>query len=347
MVVKEGSMGYLLVKMPWSGKGCEVEVNELELVVSPCTDRISPSGDETCGSDNNDDHRIKYSSTRTENEMADDALKSTSMDVHEGVKTIAKMIKWLLTSFHVKIANIIVAFDPSLEDVEKKTECHHALVLRISEIQCGTSLSEDGDSNVDVLGISQLTNFVKFHGAVLEFLKIDNEDNQLSSPPVLGSKKATCSIMTGEQGGFGGNVKLSIPWKNGSLDICKVDADVYVDPIVLRFQPSTVKWLLHSWETFKNTGKASTNNNLRGSSQLSCHSPASVPVMDATSETITGHGSLPADCSSLTQPESPTEDLHPAPHLISDWVPFSTHISHKDSIQELDFGARQVLLSIF
>lgn len=360
LVVKEGSIGYLLVKMPWSGKGCEVEVNELELVVSPCTDKVSTNGDETCGPDDIDSSHLKYSSTRTEHEIADDALKSTLMDVHEGVKTIAKMVKLLLTSFHVKITNAIVAFDPSLDKEEKKTECHSALVLRISEIQCGTSLSEDADSNVDVLGISQLTNFVKFHGAVLELLKIDHEDKQLSFPhvsgagcsePILGSNKATCPVMTGEQGGFGGNVKLSIPWKNGSLDIRKVDADVYVDPIVLRFQPSTIKWLLHSWDTIKHLdkdGKGCMNHNLKGSAELNstllCQSSRSVSV---TNEMITGHGCLPADCSSLTQQEPLTEALLLASHLISDWVPFSAHINHKDGVQELDFGARQVLFFFF
>lgn len=129
-MVKEGSIGYLLVKMPWSGKGCEVELNELELVVAPCTDRISTTEDETCGSVDNDNCHFRYNSTRTEHEIADDALKSTLVDVHEGVKTIAKMVKWLLTSFHVKITNIIVAFDPSLDNEEKKANCHHTLVLQ-------------------------------------------------------------------------------------------------------------------------------------------------------------------------------------------------------------------------
>lgn len=346
-MVKEGSIGYLLVKMPWSGKGCEVELNELELVVAPCTDRISTTEDETCGSVDNDNCHFRYNSTRTEHEIADDALKSTLVDVHEGVKTIAKMVKWLLTSFHVKITNIIVAFDPSLDNEEKKANCHHTLVLRISEIQCGTSLSEDVGSSVDVLGISQLTNFVKFHGAVLELLKIDNDDNQLSfqhvskvgcGEPVLGSNRTTCPVITGKQDGFGGNIKLSIPWKNGSLDIRKVDADICVDPVVLRFQPSTIKWLLQSWETLKklnNDGKGCRSNNLRGPAQLnSTLCPSTLDsVNNVTSGTITGHGSLPTEGVSLTHPE-------PLTHLISDWVPFSTHLSHKDGIQELDFGAR-------
>lgn len=360
IMIKEGSIGYLLIKMPWSGKGCEVEVNGLELVVSPCLDKMSTSEDETCGMDNSNNHHHGYSSTRTEHGISDDAEKLASMDVHEGVKTIAKMIKWLLTSFHVTVTNVIVAFDPSVDNVENKTHCHHTLVLQISEIQCGTSLSEDADLNVDVLGISQLTNFVKFHGAVIELLQIDNEDFYFQhessagcDEPVLGSNIATCPVMTGNKGGFSGSIKLSIPWKNGSLDICKVDAVAHVDPIVLRFQPSSIKWLLQSWETLKNlnkNGKGCTNHNVRGSAQLNStllrHSSTSVSIGSASSEIITADGSLSAEYASLIQPETLAEDLLPAANVISDWVPLSTHTSHnKDGIQELDFGARLVLLS--
>lgn len=355
LMVKEGSIGYLLVRMPWNGKGCQVEVNGLELVISPCRDKIPTSGDETRVFDDNDSHHLKYSSPRTEQDRGDDSLKSSLMDVHEGVKTIAKMVKWLLTSFHVKIENVIVAYDPSLDQSEKKTEYHNTLVLRISEIECGTCLSEDADSSFDVLGISRLTNFVRFHGAIFELLKID-EDDCASSPhalgegcgePSLGSNKATCPVMTGKKDGFGGDVKLSIPWKNGSLDICKVEADLSVDPIVLRFQPSTIKWLLCAWENYKNLerdGEVCTSQNTRGSVQLKssslCHLSNSIPVTSGTNEVITGHGSLPDDFSNLTWPESHTEALVPESHLISNWVPFSGDINHKDGIKELDFGAR-------
>lgn len=354
IMVKEGSIGYLLVKMPWSGKGCEVEVNELELVVSPCIGRTATSEDEVCCSDvGNDNCEIKYNSNRTKNEIGDDAMKSISMDVHEGVKTIAKMIKWLLSSFHVKVTNVIVAFDPTLDSDEgKEMDCHRTLVLRVSEIECGTSLSEDTESNVDVLGISQLTNFVKFDGAVLEILKIDNENKHKLEAGCgeagFGSNKSMCPVMTGKQGGFGGNIKLTIPWKNGSLDICKVDADVCVDPVVLKFQPSTIEWLLKSWGTLKNLNKdvkGCEDHNLREpshlNSALSCPSSTSISIANATGDMITGHRSLPADCASLTQPEDPEslEAVLPAANLISNWVPFSTHLNHKDGIQEPDFGA--------
>ncbi|KAF7840851.1 Autophagy-related protein 2 [Senna tora] len=277
-MIKEGSIGYLLIKMPWSGQGCQVEVNGLELVISPCTDKIPTGGDETLVFDDNDNHHLKYSSTRTEQDVIDDTLKSSLMDVHEGVKTIAKMVKWLLTSFHVKIENVIVAYDPSLDKNDKKTECHRTLVLRISEIECGTCLSEDSDSSADVLGISRLTNFVRFQGAILELLNIDEDDASESSPegyrePFLGSNKVTCPVMTGKKDGF----------------------NVSVDPIVLRFQPSTVKWLLCAWKSYKNlekNGGVCMSQDSRGSVQLKStyHSSNSVSVTCGSNESITGHG---------------------------------------------------------
>lgn len=361
-MVKEGSIGYLLIKMPWSAKGCQVEVNGLEIVISPCTNKIPTGGDETCVVDGNDNHHLKYSSTWTEQDLADDSLKSSLMDVHEGVKTIAKMVKSFLTSFHVKIENVIAAYDPSLDKGEKKTECQSTLVLRISEIECGTCLSGDADSSADVLGISCLTNFVRFRGAIVELLKIDDDDNSAFSPhilgagcdePVSGSKKATCPVMTGKKEGFGGDVKLSIPWKNGSLDIRKVDADVSVDPVVLRFQSSTIKWLLCAWESYKNLKKdqeVCINPHTKGSAQLKstlCDSSNSVSVSCSTSEVTAGHGNLTNDFSNLILPEPLTEALVPESHLISDWVPFSADINRKDGAQELDFGARYVHCPFF
>ncbi|XP_028765818.1 autophagy-related protein 2 isoform X2 [Neltuma alba] len=298
--------------------------------------------DETCVVGNNDNGRLQHGSTSNDQE-------SSLMDVHEGVKTIAKMVKVLLTSFNVKIENAIVAYDPSLDEGDKKTDCHRTLVLRISEIECGTCLSEDADSNADVLGISWLTNFVRFQGATFELLKIDEDDTCASSScelgagcgePVLGSTKAACPVMTGKKEGFGGEVKISIPWKSGCLDIQRVDAVVSVDPLVLTLQLSTIKWLLRAWESYNNlekNGQVCTNHNSKGYAQLKsttlCSSSNSVSVSSAD------YHSFLDDSSNLTSLEPHTESLVPESRLISNWVPRSADINNKDGIQELDFGA--------
>ncbi|KAA8545884.1 hypothetical protein F0562_020665 [Nyssa sinensis] len=259
VIVKEGSIGSLLVTMPWKGKGCQIEVDELELVLAPCGVNNSQVGSETyipCQEGNNtmshDLENLKY-------EMMDNSVTSAPVDVHEGVKTIAKMVKWLLTSFHVKVKRVIVAFDPCLGEEKYMGFCK-TLVFRITEAECGTCISEDVNSNnnvtVDtVLGFSRLTNFIKFQGAILEFLQMDSIDNQTPSPCSSGTTfgewfsgccplTATTPIVTGDRGGFSGTLKLSIPWKNGSLDIRKVDADACIDPLEVHHETSSADFCL-------------------------------------------------------------------------------------------------------
>ncbi|PPD78601.1 hypothetical protein GOBAR_DD24471 [Gossypium barbadense] len=358
LVIKEGSIGSLLVKMPWKGKGCQVEVDELELLLAPCSEDHLSSADETCSS-NDDGNDYNYTDLgKFSNEMA--GSHRNPDNVHEGVKTIAKMVKWFLTSFNVKIKKLIVAFDPSLEKGEE-LGFHRTLVLRISEIECGTCVSEDaslGDEDRDhsFLGISQLTNFVKFHGAALELLQMEDVDNKSCASHTSGmtfSGLQSCSpsnaairILSGKGGGFSGNLKLSIPWKNGSLDIRKVDADVSIDPVELRFQPSIIKWFLLSWETCKKFDKVEksmhyeTADSIYLNSNSQFQSPAHASAMAVIDEVVENHGRLSADCTSLRVQESVDEVLLPGSRFIPNWVPISIGKNKRDRVgEEADFGA--------
>lgn len=339
--------------MPWKGKGCEVEVDELEIVLAPSRDNDLQVGSETCSGspEGNNDRQSDFG--HFGDGIADNAAKGTSNDVHEGVKMIAKMVKWFLTSFHIKIKKLIVAFDPCLESDESKTRSCGTLVLRISETECGTCLSEDAGATSDrraesFLGISRLTNFVKFQGAVVELLHMDDVGRITNSP-----SKATTPIMTWRGGGFSGNVKLSIPWKNGSLDIRKVDADVSIDPIELKIQPSTMKWLLQSWDTCKKLEKDRQDS-------LSCKSPDS-PCMNSSSHfqslptashAIATEKAIPIcqsysnNFSSFDGQELASETMWPTSHLIMDWVPSPAKKNEKEIIQEVDLGARLVFLFV-
>ncbi|MBA0614169.1 hypothetical protein Godav_014496 [Gossypium davidsonii] len=359
LVIKEGSIGSLLVKMPWKGKGCLVEVDELELLLAPCSEDRLSSADETCSS-NDDGNDYNYTDLgKFSNEMAGSPRNPDN--VHEGVKTIAKMVKWFLTSFNVKIKKLIVAFDPSIEKGEK-LGFHRTLVLRISEIECGTCVSEDaglGDEGRDhsFLGISQLTNFVKFHGAALELLQMEDVDNKSCASHTSGmtfSGLQSCSpsnaairILSGKGGGFSGNLKLSIPWKNGSLDIRKVDADVSIDPVELRFQPSIIKWFLLSWETCKKFDKVEksmhyeTADSIYLNSNSQFQSPAHASAMAVIDEVVENHGRFSADCTSLHVQESVDEVLLPGSRFIPNWVPISVGKNKGDRVgEEADFGAR-------
>ncbi|KAE8668110.1 B3 domain-containing protein [Hibiscus syriacus] len=330
LVLKEGSIGSLLVKMPWKGKGCQVEVDELELLLAPCleNDHLSRA-DEPCSS-NDDGNYYNFSDLgKFSNEM--EGSPRNPDNVHEGVKTIAKMVKWFLTSFNVKIKRLIVAFDPSLENVEK-LGFRRTLVLRISETEYGTCVSEDAGLVDEArahsfLGISQLTNFVKFHGAALELLQMEDVDDQ-----------------AWKGGGFSGNLKLSIPWKNGSLDIRKVDADVSIDPVDLRFQPSIIKWLLLSWETFKNFDKVGKNSMHRETTDSVCLNSnsqfqSSASAMIVIDKVTKNQGRFSAGYTSLNVRESVDETGLPGSHFIPNWVPISVGKNKQDVGEEADFGA--------
>ncbi|KAA8536189.1 hypothetical protein F0562_028667 [Nyssa sinensis] len=356
VIVKEGSIGSLLVTMPWKGKGCQIEVNELELVLAPCGVKSSQIGSETCIPSQDDNYSVAHDLGKLKHEMVDGAVTSTSMDVHEGVKTIAKMVKWLLTSFHVKVKRVIIAFDPCLGG-EKQTGFCKTLVLRITEVECGTCISEDVNSNSNVtvdtfLGLSRLTNFVKFQGAILEFLQMDRVENQIPLPCTSGStfdewfagcrqSNATTPIVNGERGGFSGTLKLSIPWRNGSVDIPKVDVDACIDPLELNFQPSTITWFLYLWEIFKDLGKNNegpvyykTTESVYFNASSHCHS-STVGSVIATDKVHLNHETSSPDFCSLMGKE-----LLPGSHLISDWVSSSVSKNKKDRTEEEpDFGA--------
>lgn len=369
VMIKEGSIGSLLVKMPWKGKGCQVELDELELVLAPCWDNKSRDVDESCSTSQDDNNGMQWDTGQFGHDGAGNPSKFTPNDVHEGVKIIAKMVKWFLTSFHVKIKKLIVAYDPCIEKNENKVESHATLVLRISEIGCGTCVSEDPSSDSDArvesfLGINRLTNFVKFEGAILELVDVDAVNHQPGSLHTSGTPSgevpsgcipsdATTPIISWKRGGFSGNIKLSIPWKDGSLDIRKVDADVCIDPIELKFQPRTIKWFLLSWETYLKIDndrmshtlyKPTDSVYLNVSSQF--RSSANVPAVIPADEMIPIRGSYSSSFPSFNSQESVSEAVLPASHLITDWVPFPVNTNQKHGIEEVDLGARLVYPSV-
>uniref|UniRef100_A0A2P2KFT1 Autophagy-related protein 2 n=1 Tax=Rhizophora mucronata TaxID=61149 RepID=A0A2P2KFT1_RHIMU len=362
VIIKEGSIGSLLVKMPWKTKGFRVEVDELEIVVAPIPKNSSPSREDDSSASHATKDQMHGDIGKTLHDTGKDPVKSNIANVHEGVKAIAEMIKVFLTSFHVKVKKLIMAFEPYLEENQRKIGCCRTLVLRISEAECGTCVSEDTNLSSDggvksFLGISRLTNFVNFQGATVELLQVDDVDVQTCSPCGSGSSlgelfsgscqsHSTTPIATGKKGGLSGNLTLSIPWKNGSLDIRKVDADVNIDPLELRFEPSTIKWFLILWETYKNlirhggaNGHYKPTESVYFNSASHFGSSACFPAMLAADKGIPVRGGF-SSASSLSGTEAMSEAMLHGSHLIHDWVPNSVKESEKDGApKELDLGA--------
>ncbi|KAK4487321.1 hypothetical protein RD792_006063, partial [Penstemon davidsonii] len=343
ILVKEGSVGTLVVTMPWKDGGCRIEVDELEVVLAPRRTKDSQDESDTCSQNKSGNNSFSHGYKKLDHETINSGLGNASVEVHEGVKTIAKMVKWLLTSFHVKIKKLIVAFDPLLEE-ESKKGLNKILVLRICEAECGTHISEDASPSSfatahNFLGLSRLMSFVKFQGAVLELLNVDGLDHQSvpeCSPEINLSNWFTghCSpgnmttVLYGEKGGFSGNLSLNIPWKNGSLDIHKVDADFHIDPLELRLQPSTVRCFIFMWDLFKGIGEESKE-------QGHPEPPKSILSSRAFSsdKELLGSEGFATNC--YLMEKEPKNVLLSDSHLISDWV----SRSQKDRYEEPDFGA--------
>ncbi|XP_058075569.1 autophagy-related protein 2-like, partial [Magnolia sinica] len=365
VIVKEGSIGSLIVTIPWKVKSCQIEVEELELVLAPRVGSNLPADTDELLLDRDGKKSVSNGLEKVESEMDHGSAASVSPDVHEGVKTIAKMVKWLLTSFHVKIKNLIFAFDPCSEKYEKRSKPQRLLVLRIPETEYGTCVSEEAspisDSGADsFLGMSRLTTFVKFRGAIIDLLQMDNVGNQ--SPHTTASGTAfnekytgslpsgTTPILTGEIGGFSGMLKLSMPWKNGSLDIRKVDADVSIDPMQLRLQPSTINWIICLWECLKNAGMDECPKNVGMDERSNLHHRATDSALLnstscyqsftlATGRVTPSSEKFSSGFCSPTGQETATDALLPGTHVIPHWVPFSINKDPKDGTEAENYGA--------
>ncbi|XP_038897510.1 autophagy-related protein 2 isoform X1 [Benincasa hispida] len=337
VIFKEGSIGSLLIRMPWTSRGCEVEINGLELVLSPC---LKNDHMDCCGTFSGG-HKNHHESRKSEHDVVKNAAKSTyGGDIHEGVKTVAKMVKGLLASFHLKIINLIVAFDSFYDENKTRTGFDTTLVLRISDVECGTCVTEDGKLGMDAvesfLGISQLNNFVKFQGAMVEFLHMDDCDKvktfscttAASSQMVLDHVPSNVAtpFLTGGVGGFSGNLKLCIPLRDGSLDIHRVDGDLSFDPVQVKLQPRTVKCFLILSEAYWNSDKNSDgciHNKVNESGYFEQASSSGLASAEMTPDETSPHGG----------------GILPGSHLISNWVPLSVKCREKEKVEEFDFGA--------
>lgn len=235
---------------------------------------------------------------------------------------------------------MIVGFHPRLDADEKAaSDFRRSIVLRIKEIEYGTCVSEDPKTDT-VLGKAKLTNFVKFYGAVVEFLKMDDVDCSLQENSCLGASSSEChirrscsgstaTVLSGAGGGFSGKLNLSIPWKNGSLDMRKVDADLSVDPVELSLQPNTIKWTIGIWESIKSIGVPS-------------RSPVNSKVVDSPGSAIQGfdifkrsEGSFSKSTSASVTEETFRDAVLPDRKVIHDYL------SEKVETElEQDYGAR-------
>uniref|UniRef100_A0A1D1XDD5 Autophagy-related protein 2 n=1 Tax=Anthurium amnicola TaxID=1678845 RepID=A0A1D1XDD5_9ARAE len=340
--VKEGTIVSLSIRIPWRMKNCQIEVEDLELVIAPRGDNRLPTDTDICLLNGGEKDSQSNATGKLEQGVGPGSSPSTSLDVHEGVKTIAKIVKWFLTSFNVKLRNLIVAFDPCPNRVEKGSSTHRNLVLRIAEIEFGTCVSEDTNAKLNsLLGIAKLTNFIKFQGAVVEFLEMCDACASETSFGELYSKSSpsgsTFPVLTGSGDGFTGILNLSIPWKNGSLDIRKVDADISIDPVELLLQPRTIKWIIFSWESLKHVDKDGRSH-VSSCNADNVQSCSSGTVHPDNTRKIASKGIFSMDTDSQMIQGSRTGDSSSPSYIIQNWVTSDNSLRGHAEL-EADYGA--------
>ncbi|KAG9450917.1 hypothetical protein H6P81_010882 [Aristolochia fimbriata] len=318
--IKEGSIGSLMVKFTWKEKSCQIELEDLELVLAPSPGGSSPlDADSKCtpGKDSKQDFGTGIENPK--HETVYDGIGSVSL-VGDGVNKIFEKLGWLLTIFHIKFRNLFIVFDPSPKNGEirvsqekgaKMSETKRVLVFRVAEVEFDTCFcKEDGCSESETRADSttRLMNFVSFQDAVIELLHIGSCPSGFTTP-----------ILTGESSGFSGTVKLNMPWTNGSLNIT-------FDPLLLRLQPSTIMWMLNLWQCLSDVGTMGHNAHNKAadsvlfSSTSQFHSFILGSSNSADKMGAAGDKDASSLCS-LTYQEAVTDAMLPGTYLIPNWVP--------------------------
>lgn len=313
-MVKEGSIKSLLVKFPLQLKSCEIVVEDLELVLAPSVPSEIPPVDAECSVSGNNSGTQTSANTKRNESDSKQCSTSASRDVDEGVKRIANAVKWFLTNFKIKFKNTYIVFDPQTSLDNKVSEFNRSLVFRVKEIEFGTNLSTEG--------LVKLNNFVTFHEAVIEFLKMEDVDvvlqNDLDrSTADVSSGHSTTSVLTGPIGGFSGTLNLSIPWSNGCLNLKKIDADVSVDSLELLLQISSIQWFGHVLDSLlRNQGE---HNCAHSAADMSLNTSRS--ALSASKSVMASREDLDQIALSQNNQDNYQDSFLTKAHVIQDWIP--------------------------
>ncbi|RLM55797.1 autophagy-related protein 2 [Panicum miliaceum] len=317
IMLKEGSIKSLIVRFTGS---CEIVVEELELVLAPSVaSEVADVHTECSVSGSTSDTQTSVKTQRYESD-SNQCSTSASRDVDEGVKRIANAVKWFLTSFNIKLKNVYVVFDPQTSLDSMLPENNRSLVFRIKELEFGTQL-----------GLFKLNNFLTFHEAVIEFLKMDDVDTLLQNDPFRGvadisSHHSTTAVLTGPIGGFSGKLNLSIPWNKGCLNFEKIDADVSVDSLELRLQISSIRWIMNVWDSLqrKPVDEQSCAHNAADifiSSSRSAFCTPTLSTLKSSSDSVIANSECLAHSTfSQSRQGKIQESFLTRAHVITDWM---------------------------
>ncbi|KAJ0983625.1 hypothetical protein J5N97_011880 [Dioscorea zingiberensis] len=120
------------MKIPWKLKNCQIEVEELELVLAPNVGNKMLGNADCCNLSHDGEQHMRIDADKL-GEQSRRTHRVAPMDIHEGVKTIAKMRQMASYKLPCQTKNLIIAYDPS---PWMRRERNHHHIVRLSWFFC-------------------------------------------------------------------------------------------------------------------------------------------------------------------------------------------------------------------
>ncbi|KAJ7546728.1 hypothetical protein O6H91_08G051700 [Diphasiastrum complanatum] len=375
-IVKEGSIGSVTVKIPWKvmvAEPCEVELDELELVVTP-HDAIDAGEAGALDTDSAVDigHReLEHFDEEADKSGSVGAGGFSYLGVDDGVRMIARMVERVLLDLRVKVRNLVILIGNSLDtsfslggpskEHTIGNASHGMLVFHVAHLDYGfdTHFSQNEAAADSLMEPAAITKVVNFTGVSAKFTDVALEDLQFevsqacSSPSQVGEFLSDCvTILEGENGGASGTVQLTIPWRNDHQNVPKVEVGVSISPLNFRVSLNELHHLIAlacSYESRGNAGTPVTGmRDVKSSGQSIFLSPdlANSRSNELGSVTCTNvYKSFEAlSITSDTKRSDPsafsTTAFLPVTKFISDWMQWTSNDTPQDlEVTEADLAA--------
>ncbi|CAM6122683.1 unnamed protein product [Calypogeia fissa] len=381
VAIKEGSIGSVRAKIPWkvlTTESCEIEVDELKLVIVP-RPQCEENGSNNPAPSEIDDLRFvdgpQYPLGDADASGLGPVGGGAYMGVDDGVRMIAKMVERVLLGLRVKVSNMIIVFeeqpgkesDPLPGDLDARmpaqqlTPPHCLLIVRVAYVEYGVEAPQiDSEEPVKAAsGTEQgmLVKVVKFKGATVEVVDVQDEivgcEGPAHDPEGIDGTRTDflgqpVFVLFGEGGGLEGSIQLSVPWRDGIVDVPKVHADISISPLKLRLSPHQIEQVLSFAQAYSREGGLGAGSSPSGpalkSSMWNGDFTGSrfYSALDRNSELFKSFsGSMPGKSGRGIEAESLSTSFLPVTRFISDWMHWAgSEGQRKDgTVAEADLAA--------
>ena len=347
--LKEGSLRSVTLKLQWSvPPRIKIELDGVELVFVPQKTAKKCETEKKKAADHIDDSfETQYlGSVDSDSGGLGYGGAYTYVPVQEGVRVVANLVESLLLGMHISVRNAIVAFQGVPETSQFK---HSMLLLRFSYSEYNINYSSNQESTQNEKGPFSsgatllLTNSISFEKMSLELLDIIDDGNEISVS-IAGSGRVfgqPVSILQNDED-LSGCIKLSVPWKNGCLDILKLDADISISNINLQFTWHQIQQLVTVISSY---GECNTHADLK--CRQGCDGDEGSHSMDYLSiskeyDDDKVMKEIPCYDPAMFQNKISRSTILPGTKVISDWVHWMDpeKFNDEETMSEADFAAR-------